>query len=226
MQIVLSPSLTQKYPGACCGFLAVELSASPSPAPQLEACKVALTQELRSLYPDEASIKADPILQAYAAYYKRFKKTYHVALQLDSIALKEKTIPTGPTLVQCMFMAELQNRLLTAGHDLRTLQAAGDRVSVDVAQGGETYTLLRGTPQVLKPNDLFMADGKGIISSIIYGPDQRTQITPETTAALFTVYAPPGIGKERVQQHLDTIRDYTNLVSASAKVLLMEVIDS
>ena len=33
------------------------------------------------------------ILQAYAAYYKQFKKTYHVQLQVESIVLKGKGLP-------------------------------------------------------------------------------------------------------------------------------------
>ena len=63
-----------------------------------------------------------PVLQAYAAYYKRFKKTYHVQLQLESIAFKGKPIPSVAALVEAMFMAEVKNMLLTAGHDLDALQ--------------------------------------------------------------------------------------------------------
>jgi DNA/RNA-binding domain of Phe-tRNA-synthetase-like protein len=225
MQIVVSPSLSQKYPGVCCGFLAVELPDSSAASPLLDDRIADLLDELRSQFPDEASLKADPVIQAYTAYYKRFKKTYHVALQLESVVLKGKKIPSVPALVQCMFMAELKNRLLTAGHDLGVLQAAGDCVTVEVAQGTESYTLLRGTPQVLKADDLYMADGEGVISSIIYGPDQRTPIKPETTSALYTVYAPPGVGKERVERHVETIRDYINLISMKDQILLMEVIE-
>jgi hypothetical protein len=45
-----------------------------------------------------------------------------------------------------------------------------------------------------------ISDGIGIISNIIYGPDQRTQITANTHNAIFTVYAPDGIGEQSVCQ--------------------------
>ena len=215
MQIFTSPLVTQSYPGACCGFLAIEDVINPAQSPELEARKTALQEELRARYPDDIAIKSDPVLQAYTAYYKRFKKTYHVALQLESIALKGKSIPTVAALVECMFMAELNDRLLTAGHDLKALH--GD-VTVSVAQGSESYTLLRGVEQQLKPGDLFMQDETGVISSIIYGPDSRTQITGDTTAALFTVYAPPGVGQARVMEHLAHILEYVRMFRSNARV--------
>jgi DNA/RNA-binding domain of Phe-tRNA-synthetase-like protein len=61
---------------------------------------------------------------------------------------------------------------------------------LDVARGGEAYTLLNGKGETLKAGDIFMADAEGVTSSILYGPDARTRITPATRNALFIVYAP------------------------------------
>ena len=41
--------------------------------------------------------------------------------------------------------------------------------------------------QQMKPGDMMISDARGVISSIVYGPDQRTRITPETTRVLLTV---------------------------------------
>lgn len=221
MEILFSPTVSQTYPGACCGFLAVGNVTNPASAPALEARKTALMDAIHTRFPDDSALKADPILQAYAAYYKRFKKTYHVALQLESVALKGKVIPSVAALVECMFMAELENRLLTAGHDLDKVSGV---VRVEMAQGTETYTLLRGAEQVLKAGDLYMTDTEGIISDIIYGPDQRTQINPATTRALFAVYAPPGVGSGAVQHHLETMAGYIRLVSPGVVVEDMRVV--
>ena len=84
-------------------------------------------------------MEAIPSLQVYDAYYKRFKKTYHVQLQLESIAFKGKSIPSVAALVEAMFMAEVKNMLLTAGHDLDTLQLPA---RLDVTKGDEVYTLM------------------------------------------------------------------------------------
>jgi len=65
---------------------------------------------------------------------------------------------------------------------------------------------------------MFIADAEGVLSSIIYGPDRRTKIGPETRNALFTVYAPAGIAAADVGKHLRSIRDYVHLVAPDAEV--------
>jgi DNA/RNA-binding domain of Phe-tRNA-synthetase-like protein len=119
-----------------------------------------------------------------------------------------------------MFMAELQNLLLTAGHDLEAVQMP---VKLDVAEGTERYIQLNGQEQELKPGDMMIADAQGIISSVIYGPDRRTRITSETRQVLFTVYAPPGIGEQAVYDHLRDIQANILLVAPEADVVLLEV---
>jgi DNA/RNA-binding domain of Phe-tRNA-synthetase-like protein len=118
-------------------------------------------------------------------------------------------------LVEAMFMAEMEDLLLTAGHDLDTLHLP---LSLDMATGTETYILLRGDEQVLKPGDMMISDQEGVISSIIYGPDQRTQITPDTSNVVFTAYAPPGIGEETVIEHLQHIRDHVMIFAPQSQV--------
>ena len=129
-------------------------------------------------------------MQAYNNHYKRFKKSYHVQPQLESIAWKGKSIPTVSALVEAMFMAEMKNLLLTAGHDLDIVQLP---LTLDVSKGTESYTLMRGEEQILKPGDMMISDQLGIISDVIYGPDRRTQITADTRHAVFTTYCRQGI---------------------------------
>ncbi|OGO26465.1 MAG: hypothetical protein A2W33_07825 [Chloroflexi bacterium RBG_16_52_11] len=68
-----------------------------------------------------------------------------------------------------------------------------------------------------------MSDSEGIISSIIYGPDQRTQIQTLTKNVIFTVYAPPGIDERTVKDHLQELRQNVQLVAPEAQVELFEV---
>lgn len=210
------------YPGASVGVLAMRNVANPPRHAGLDLEKEALVDQLRSRFAgqDRARLETLPVLQAYAGYYKRFKKTYHVQLQLESILFKSKTIPSVAALVEAMFMAEVKNLLLTAGHDLDTLRQP---VVLDVANGEESYILLRGQPQQTKAGDMLISDGDGIISCIIYGPDQRTQICETTQNVLFTVYAPPGIGGEAVSGHLQDIERYVRLVAPAAQVELLKV---
>lgn len=197
---------------------------NPAHHPELEKRKTEIEDGLRVQFSgqDRAAIASHPVLQAYAEYYKRFKKTYHVQLQLESILLKGKSISSVASLVECMFMAEVKNMLLTAGHNLDTLQLP---LTLDVTKGTESYTLLRGETQTIKPGDMMISDGQGIISNIIYGPDQRTQINASTRNVVFTVYAPAGIDERLIASHLEDMRDYVMVVAPEARVELLEVYD-
>jgi DNA/RNA-binding domain of Phe-tRNA-synthetase-like protein len=220
--LITSPAWKSAYPGAAIGILAMRDVANPAHHAALEKQKVALEEELRARFAgyDRAALKALPVLQAYTAYYRRFKKTYHVQLQLESVVLKGKSIPGVAALVETMFMAELKNQLLTAGHDLDLVQ---EPVRVDVADGSETYVRLNGQEQQLKAGDMLIADAQGILSSIVYGPDRRTQIRPETTQVLFTVYAPAGIDQDTVRKHLQDIQSYVLLVAPGAQTASLQV---
>jgi DNA/RNA-binding domain of Phe-tRNA-synthetase-like protein len=72
--------------------------------------------------------------------------------------------------------------------------------------------------QKLKPDDMLIRDEVGILSSIIYGPDLRTRITPETRAVIFTVYGPPGISADEVDRHLADLEANVRLFSPQAEV--------
>lgn len=204
------------------GLLVMRDVTNPAQNPELEKRKTELEEQLRVQFSgqDRAVLVSHPILQAYNDYYRRFKKTYHVQLQLESIAWKGKSILSVSSLVEAMFMAEVKNLLLTAGHDLDTLHLP---LALDISKGDERYILMRGEEQVLKAGDMFIRDQSGVISSIIYGPDRRTQITAETHNVVFTVYAPTGIDKQAVEQHLQDIRKYIMMIEPEAKLELLQV---
>lgn len=220
--IILSEAWKASYPGASIGILIMRDVLNPKRHAALEERKEELETELHSRFSgyDRSALRAIPAFQAYSAYYKRFKKTYHVQLQLESIILKGKSIPRTAALVEAMLVAELESLLLTAGHDM---QAVHMPVSVDVADGSESYVRLNGQEQKLKPDDMIIRDAEGILSSIIYGPDYRTRITSETRQVLFTTYAVPGIKEHAVRQHLEDIQANTLLFAPSAQVELLEV---
>jgi hypothetical protein len=71
---------------------------------------------------------------------------------------------------------------------------------------------------------MFIADRSGVLSSIIYGPDQKTRITEHTSKVLFTTYAPPGVGRQAIVEHLNKIASYAEIVSPPATVEQLEVL--
>jgi DNA/RNA-binding domain of Phe-tRNA-synthetase-like protein len=219
---MVSQRWQEAYPGASVGILVMKGVDNPNFHPNLEEHKQSLKDELLRRYKgmDRISLAALPAIHAYNTYYKTYKKTYHVQLQLESIVLKGRSFPRVTALVDAMFMAELSNLLLTAGHDLSTLIGT---VWLDSASGEETYTTLQGVEKTLKPGDMYMNDELGVISSVLYGPDARTQITSNTNEVLFAVYAPEGINKGLVRKHLEDLRENVLLVSPAAQVEALQI---
>jgi DNA/RNA-binding domain of Phe-tRNA-synthetase-like protein len=218
--LTVSQAWKATYPEAAVGILAMHNVTNPERHAELDQLKDELEKQLRARFTDRKELRALEPLQAYRAYFKRFKKTYHVQLQLESVALKGRPIPRVSALVEAMFTAELKNLLLTAGHDLEAIQTP---VRLDVAQGSERYIRLNGQEQALKAGDMMIADTQGIISSVVYGPDHRTRIASATRQVLFTVYAPPGIGEQTVYQHLQDIQANVRLIAPQAETELLKV---
>ncbi len=129
--------------------------------------------------------------------------------QLESV-IKGKAIPGGLPLVEAMFMAEVKNMLLTAGHDYDKTRAP---LSLRISTGDESYTTMNGKDVTTISGDFMIADHENVISSILRGPDQRTAITEETTRVIYTVYAPFGVEEHLVQEHLREIGTYVRIVS-------------
>jgi DNA/RNA-binding domain of Phe-tRNA-synthetase-like protein len=221
--IRVSENFRSAFPRARPGFLAMTGVTNPPTHPQLEARKSEVEQELRRRYGsfDRAQLKQLPAIQAYDAHYCKFDKSYHVLAQVESVAVKGKPIPSVAALVEAMFMAELGNMLLTAGHDLFSLE---EPLTLGVAAGGETYLGIRGRQEICQSGDMTIADKEGIVSSVLFGPDARTRITPLTTSVLFAVYVPEGLSEEVVGAHLRDIETYVRLVSPEAKTRALEVL--
>src|SRR5215212_2858299 len=208
-QIKLTDRWHTSFPGGHVGILLVgNVDNTPRITP-LDQRKQAIESHLRDTF--AGSSRTDllelAVLQAYRTYYKKFGKTYHVQLQLESIVHNGKSLPNVSPLVDANFAAELETLILTAGHDADLLEPP---LIIDATHGGETFTQIHGSVRSLKPHDMMMSDGKGIICTIIYGQDARTPISPNTHRALYVAYAPAGIPRALVQQQLDLI--YENIL--------------
>lgn len=155
-----------------------------------------------------------PIMAAYARHYRRFGKTYHVLLQLESIVFKGKDLPSVSPLVDANFAAEVETLVLTAGHDVRKLHG---EIVIDVARDGDQLApMTGGAPKTVPAGDIIMRDAKGVCCSIIYGLDGRSPITAEASHVLYVAYAPAGVPHDIVDAHLRLIEEHARLVSGAA----------
>ena len=210
-----SANWKNQKPNAYIGILIIHNAPNQPTQGTLDDVRMDLENELRTKYSsqDRKSFRKDPVLAAYDAFYKPFRKTYHVQLQLESIVFKDKSIFSPSSLVACMFMAELKTGLLTAAHDYSAIDFP---LSANIASGGENYLRLNSTHQELKVGDLYITDQQGILSSVIYGPDKRTQIQANTNHAIYTTYGPPGISKDQIYDQLEILETYVRLFAPQA----------
>ncbi|WP_197081062.1 phenylalanine--tRNA ligase beta subunit-related protein [Gordoniibacillus kamchatkensis] len=180
-----------------------------SAAKRLEPVKRDLEQTIREQYGQASRKQLASVhpTDVYVSYYKTFGYSYHVLLQLESV-IKGKPIPNVLAPVTAMFVAELKNTVLTAGHDLEKVTFP---LQVKRATGNERYTSINGKELSVVPEDILLADQEGVISSILKGPDDRTSIRKQTRHLLFTAYAPSGIEQELVERHLDDIEAYIRM---------------
>jgi DNA/RNA-binding domain of Phe-tRNA-synthetase-like protein len=219
LPVVVADGWRATFPKARVGLLRVDNVVNQSAPALLQQQARRIEAELRERFAsaDRASLAALPTIQAYQRHYRAFGQTYHVVRQLESVALKGKSLASPSGLVLAMFAAELNSLLLTAGHDLDALRAP---IVVDRSNADERFVGLGGREQVVRAGEMLMRDQGGIISAVVYGPDQRTRLTGHTRRALFSTYAPAGVSADQVLRHLDQLVALVRLAAPEADVRL------
>ena len=211
------------HPGAIIGLLELSGVDNTQPSPAFAERKRDIEALLRRRF--SGSARADflalPTMAAYNKYYKRFEKTYHVLLQLESIVLKSKSLPDVSPLVDSNFMAEVESLILTAGHDVAKLVPP---VVMDISRPGDVMIRMNGAPKAIDPGDMVMRDATGVVCSILYGQDNVSPITPSTTHALYVAYAPAGVSPEEVEGHLRKVEENVRVFCPQVNLEQMHIL--
>ena len=203
------------HPGAIIGLLELSGVLNSTSSSELHERKRQAEARLRERYQGftRQDFLALPVMADYERYYKRFNKTYHVQLQVESIVLKGKNLPDVSPLVDSNFIAEVETFVLTAGHHVDKLH---DPVFIDVSREGDSMTQMNGTSKALRAGDMVMKDAGGICCTILYGQDNRSPISRETMHVLYVSYAPAGVLAETVDLQLHRIEENIRSFSPTA----------
>jgi len=223
LTITATDSWREAHPGAQMGLLEISGVDNTKPSPALVQEKRAIEERLREKYAgfSREDFLALPVMGAYHRYYRSFGYTYHVLLQLESVALKGKSLPNVSPLVDANFAAELETLILTAGHDVAQLEAP---IVIDVAREGDEITQMNGNRKHVPAGDMLMRDAQGVACTILRGQDNRSPISKATTHVLYVSYVPEGVTEEQVRAQLDAIESYVRLFAPECDVEQSQII--
>jgi len=151
-------------------------------------------------------LKKVDALRPYIDYFKKYKKTYHLFLQIESFLHKERGLPFVTPLVSAYFLSEMETGVLASAHDLEKID--GEAALVE-ASGGETLRLLNGEVRNAPAGDALLVDRSGVLTCVTQGQDVRSTLSPGSRRAAYYVYGPPGVGDDeltaaiaKLQEHL------------------------
>jgi DNA/RNA-binding domain of Phe-tRNA-synthetase-like protein len=204
MEVNISNDLSKYFPHLKVATMEVRNLENKKLDESLEKEKRAIESEIRNNTKDYLESKT---IKKYNEFFKKFGKKYPIEYQIKSIT-EGKSFPSQYTVVEAMFMAELKNMYLTAGHDLDLIKGS---LNTKITKDNEEYENISGKEMKLKPGDITTEDEFGIISSVLFGPDRRTMITEKTRNYLFFAYFPYGEEDRKIKNHFEDIVAYVKI---------------
>ena len=172
--------------------------------------KIALLKEQYTSYDRKTVFGENP----YVKFFKKFKKTYPVMLQFESVCFKDRPFPAFNPISEIAFLAEITTFVLSGAHDIDSI--SGD-VQLYIAAEKEDFEGMHGTLHTY-PNDFCARDDKGIIFSLIAGTDSRTCAKQDSSYVLYPVFGTPDIPLETIEKGIDTICRYVKVIAPDAEI--------
>lgn len=120
-------------------------------------------------------------------------------------------------------MAEVETFVLTAGHDADRLKG---EVVFTVSREGDQITQLNGQLKPIRAGDMMMRDAEGVSCTILYGQDNRSLISVQTTHVLYVAYLPVGVPTEAVNTHFQKIEANVRRFSPSVVIKRQQILSA
>ena len=151
---------------------------------------------------------------AYFRYFRKFKKTYPVMMQVESFLLKGRPFPEGRYINAVAFLTEMKTRILMGTHD-------ADRVEGDIVFYTEIekvpFPSIHGSEGHSYPGDTTGRDDAGVIISMIAGADSRTCLQEDSRHVLYLVFGTPVTSAEVLEECLDQVEIYAKTLAPDAE---------
>lgn len=177
----------------------------------LEEAELSALRERYADYDRRAVFGENP----YVRFFKKFKKTYPVLMQVESFLLKGRPFPRDNPVTEVPFLAELTTQCLMGTHDADAVQG-----TLRLFSGTEKapFTGLRGGEVHTYPNDVCGRDDGGIIFSMISGADERTCAKPESRHVFYPVFGTPDMAAEEIACRQALLERYVRTLAPAARI--------
>lgn len=151
----------------------------------------------------------------YFRFFKKFKKTYPVMMQFESIMFKGQPFPSFNPITEIPYLLELTTHVLSGTHDIDCIQGP-----VVLFEGTEKapFTGMRGTEAHTYPGDVCARDDGGIIFSMIAGADARTCAHPDSCHVFYPIFGTPDLPVSVITDAMDTLTRYVQTLAPTAQI--------
>lgn len=151
----------------------------------------------------------------YFRFFRKFKKTYPVMLQFESVAFKGRPFPKENPVMEIPFLFELVTWMLSGTHDLEQTNGCVTFFSPDTKL---TFTGIRGEEIHTYPKDICARDETDIILSMIAGADDRTCVREDSQHVFHPIFGTPGMSNETMKAGLDKLESMVKILAPEAVI--------
>ena len=151
----------------------------------------------------------------YVRFFKRFRKTYPVLLQFESIILKGQPFPEQNFIAEVPFLMELTTHVLSGAHDADQLCGA---VELYLAAEKEPFIGLHERELHTYPGDFCARDESGIIFSQIAGTDARTAAWPDSCHVFYPIFGTPDLPRTVIDDAINVLSKYIQILAPEAQI--------
>lgn len=173
--------------------------------------EISLLREKYAEYDRKAVFGENP----YFRFFKKFRKTYPVMMQFESVLLKGRPFPEFNPVAEVAFLMELVTHVLSGAHDVDRISGS---VKLYCATEKEEFPGLRGTPFHTYPGDFCGRDDKGIIFSFIAGADDRTCARLGSTHVFYPLFGTPDLPVDLLEEAMEVLVRYVKVLAPEAEI--------
>lgn len=151
----------------------------------------------------------------YFRFFKKFKKTYPVMMQFESVMFKGRPFPEFNPVVEVPFLMELVTHVLSGAHDADQISGTVDLYS---ATEKEAFPGMRGAPVHTYSGDFCGRDAEGIIFSLIAGADARTCARTDSTHVVYPLFGTPDLPVDLLEDAMEVLVRYVKVLAPDAEI--------